>query len=107
MGSDAGDAAMLKMCNRGPTPWWQKFLWGSKPFRTKVRGRMAAFMVKNDEHVESCRKRLREALARLEPMLEKQPFNDGSANPTATAIAFSALMAAVAFPPEYCFSFYG
>ena len=81
-------------------PRWQRFLWSLAPFQETVRERMREDMVRNEEHVEACRGRLRAALATLEPLLTTEcfslevPLGGG-------ALALAALLAPVTWPPGY------
>mmetsp|Transcript_54408 Transcript_54408/g.151569 ORF Transcript_54408/g.151569 Transcript_54408/m.151569 type:complete len:273 (+) Transcript_54408:56-874(+) len=101
-----GEDAFLTLMQAGGTPWWQRALMRLAGFRNIVRGKMVDTMVKNPDHVNDCRDKLRAAVVELETMLNTEVFHiDGK--PTASAIAVASLLAPACFPPEYCQAFYG
>mmetsp|Transcript_6806 Transcript_6806/g.22588 ORF Transcript_6806/g.22588 Transcript_6806/m.22588 type:complete len:269 (-) Transcript_6806:248-1054(-) len=90
---------------RPPVPWWQRLIFGLKPFRLKVADKMRSSMVRNAEHVEQTRTCLRAALDELGALLPALPQE--GASPTRVVVAVAAILAPITMPAGLGESFYG
>ena len=109
--TDAGDEQMRKMCMHTTIPWWQRRLWGLKPFRDTVRKKMAeGFSIHDETALKQRLEDLDTAVSEIETILDSagllnSPLPQGQLD--ANQLAVAAILAPGVLAPEYFVPFFG